>query len=169
MRLSLGGRVQGLAVAFGATTAVAAAIWSWRRLRMHRHHEGSMTGNVLTQLRRFVREPRGTAMVLLASGGRTAVLASAFTITVLAVVGPTAPPVGALLVVYFVGSAAGTATSFPAVTGATEALLTGALVATGVAPTRALVAVLVFRGLTAWAPVPVGLVAARRLRDRRAL
>jgi uncharacterized membrane protein YbhN (UPF0104 family) len=77
--------------------------------------------------------------------------------------------VNAVLVGYLVGTAVGTAVPTPSGIGSTEAALTGMLVAAGLAAGPALSAVLLFRAVTFWAPVPVGLLLARGLRRRRSL
>jgi glycosyltransferase 2 family protein len=59
-------------------------------------------------------------------------------------------------VVYLTGSAVGSAVPTPGGLGAVEAALTGALTAAGMPGTAALTAVLLFRLLTFWLPVPFG-------------
>ena len=53
--------------------------------------------------------------------------------------------------------------------GSGDAALVAMLVATGLTAGPALSAVLLFRAVTFWAPVPVGLLFARGLRHRHAL
>jgi len=77
--------------------------------------------------------------------------------------------VNAILVGYLVGTAVGVAVPTPSGVGSTEAALVGMLVAAGLAAGPALSAVLLFRAITFWAPVPFGLLMARGLRRRSAL
>jgi len=70
---------------------------------------------------------------------------------------------------YLVGAGAATAVPVPAGLGSTEAALVAALVAARIAPGDAVGAVLIFRVVTFWAPVPIGVLAARSLRRKRAL
>jgi uncharacterized membrane protein YbhN (UPF0104 family) len=106
---------------------------------------------------------------MLSSAGTTFVLAVAFAVVVRTIVGGATLPVAALLVAYLVGAAAASAAHVPAIAGSTEIALTAALVASGLPAGPSLAAVLVFRGLTFWAPLPAGLVAVRSLRRRGAL
>ncbi|KAB2375390.1 lysylphosphatidylglycerol synthase domain-containing protein, partial [Actinomadura montaniterrae] len=76
--------------------------------------------------------------------------------------GPADAP--ALLAAYLAGATAGAAVPVPGGIGSTEAALVAALAAGGIAPGPALHAVLVFRAVTFWAPVPVGVLACRTLR-----
>jgi uncharacterized membrane protein YbhN (UPF0104 family) len=117
----------------------------------------------------LARRPGRVSVLLSASAGTTFVLALAFAVVVRIVVGAGAPPLAALAVVYLVGAAAASAIHLPAIAGPTEIALTGALVASGVSAGTALVCVLLFRGLTFWAPVPLGVWALRTLRRRGAL
>ncbi|MGW2308405.1 lysylphosphatidylglycerol synthase domain-containing protein, partial [Actinomadura luteofluorescens] len=59
---------------------------------------------------------------------------------------------------------AGSAVPTPGGVGSTEAALVAALAALGVAAGPALHAVLLFRAVTFWAPVPLGILACRTLR-----
>lgn len=122
------------------------------------------------QLLLLARRPRQLVVMAAASMGTTLVLSVGFAATVHLVAGGAAlPPLGALLAIYLVSAALGGAAPVPAVVGVTEAALVGALTLSGVPFATAVLATVVFRGLTFWAPVPIGLVAARRLRSRRLL
>ncbi|MFC7563413.1 lysylphosphatidylglycerol synthase domain-containing protein [Actinomadura namibiensis] len=68
------------------------------------------------------------------------------------------------LTAYLVGAAAAAAVPSPGGVGSTEAALTGALIALGVTAAPALQTVLLFRAITFWAPVPIGLLTSRTLR-----
>lgn len=161
-----------------AAVAVLAAIalsllvfWALGRARRHGAVSALDThrGHAWDYVTTVVRQPARGTVSLVASAGTTLVLAVAFAVVVRAFAGADAPPVACLLVAYLVGAAAGSALPIPAVVGPTEAALTAALVASGVAGGDALFSVLLFRGVTFWAPVPVGLLALRRLRGRAAL
>ncbi|TDD75029.1 lysylphosphatidylglycerol synthase transmembrane domain-containing protein [Actinomadura rubrisoli] len=112
------------------------------------------------------RRPRDLALTLGASAGTTLVLGLAFALSVLAVPQTEADPgdILALLAAYLVGAAAGSAVPSPGGVGSTEATLVAALAALGIPAGPALQAVLLFRVITFWAPVPVGLLACRTLR-----
>jgi uncharacterized membrane protein YbhN (UPF0104 family) len=73
-------------------------------------------------------------------------------------------PAGALVAIYLVAAAAGGATPLPPFFGVTEAMLIGGLVLAGYSSGSALLSVIIFRAVTYWLPLPVGLWAARRLR-----
>jgi uncharacterized membrane protein YbhN (UPF0104 family) len=148
----------------------AAVILVIRRRRRVHGAEAAVAGrHAWAQIAALVRRPRRASTLLLASAGTTFVLAFAFAIVVLAFAGGAAPSLAALMVIYLIGAAAASAVHVPAIAGPTEIALTAALVASGVHAGPALVSVLVFRGLTFWAPVPVGIVALRALRRRGAL
>jgi uncharacterized membrane protein YbhN (UPF0104 family) len=118
----------------------------------------------------LVKQPARAVTLMFASGGTTLVLALGFALVVSAVMtGGAVPSPAALMVAYLVGAAAASAVHVPAIAGPAELALTGALVASGVPAGQAIVSVLLFRGITFWAPVPVGLFALRWLRNRGAL
>jgi uncharacterized membrane protein YbhN (UPF0104 family) len=73
-------------------------------------------------------------------------------------------PAGALVAIYLVAAAAGGTTPLPPIFGITEAVLIGGLVLAGYSSGSALLSVIIFRAVTYWLPLPVGLWAARRLR-----
>ncbi|WP_372509158.1 lysylphosphatidylglycerol synthase domain-containing protein [Actinomadura madurae] len=62
------------------------------------------------------------------------------------------------------GAAAGSAIPTPGGVGSTEAALVAALAALDIDTGAALHAVLLFRAITFWAPVPLGILACRTLR-----
>jgi glycosyltransferase 2 family protein len=74
-----------------------------------------------------------------------------------------------IAVVYLTGSALGSIVPTPGGLGAVEAALTAGLVATGLHGTEAASAVLLFRLLTFWLPVPVGWVALNYLERKDAI
>jgi uncharacterized membrane protein YbhN (UPF0104 family) len=102
------------------------------------------------------------------SAGTTLVLGVAFAVCTVAVSGTTRDA-GAFLVAYLVGAGAAAAVPIPAGLGSTEAALVAALVAAHINTSAAVQAVLIFRLVTFWAPVPLGILAAHTLRRRRAL
>ncbi|GAA3211903.1 lysylphosphatidylglycerol synthase transmembrane domain-containing protein [Actinocorallia longicatena] len=114
-------------------------------------------------LRDLAHRPRDLCVLMASSLAVAAVLGLAFGLSVLAVPGTQVSPdhLGVLFGAYIVGSAAGSAVPVPGGIGTAEAAFTGALVAVGIAAVPALQAVLIFRAVTFWAPVPVGIAAVR--------
>ncbi|NEA22873.1 lysylphosphatidylglycerol synthase domain-containing protein, partial [Actinomadura bangladeshensis] len=112
------------------------------------------------------RRPRDLLVTLAASAGTTLALGVAFALSVLAVPAAVADPADLLTLVaaYLVGAAAGAAIPLPGGVGSTETALVAALAALGIEPGPALHAVLLFRAVTFWAPVPLGLLSYRTLR-----
>lgn len=121
-------------------------------------------------VRELVTQPRRLGVAAGASTMTTAVLSAGFVLAV-AVWGHAAHPlpVGALIAIYWVAVAASDATPLPAFLGLTEAALIGALVIGGYSAGSATVAVLAFRLVTFWLPLPLGVLATRRLRRARLL
>ena len=78
-------------------------------------------------------------------------------------------PFASVAVVYLTGSALGSIVPTPGGIGAVEAALTAGLRAAGVAGTVAVSAVLLFRLLTFWLPVPAGWAALKYLERQQAL
>lgn len=118
----------------------------------------------------LLRRPADLAVLLLASAGTTVVLGIAMVFSVAAVhrgFGGLSP--GDIVVAFMIGSAVGTSVPIPAGIGSTEAALAAALVPAGVSLTTAVGAVLLFRLITFWGPVPAGIFAGRALRRRGAL
>ncbi|MFG2091119.1 YbhN family protein [Spirillospora sp. NPDC048824] len=148
-----------LLIAAGALL-LAAGLWGRRALR------SAVVGRAVAGLTGLCRRPRDLAVVLAGSASTTLVLGLAFALSVLAVPGTAAGPadVLALVTAYLVGAAAGSAVPSPGGVGSTEAALVAALAALGIAAGPALYAVLLFRAVTFWAPVPLGLMACRTLR-----
>jgi uncharacterized membrane protein YbhN (UPF0104 family) len=160
------------AMAAGAVALSGLGVAVYYLVRRRRHSRGQETAagtHAWQHIGCLVRRPRRASALMLASAGTTFVLAFGFALVVRAVVGGAAPSLAALMVVYLIGAAASSAVHIPTIAGPTEIALTGALVISGVAAGPALVSVLLFRGLTYWAPVPIGFVAVRALRRRGAL
>jgi uncharacterized membrane protein YbhN (UPF0104 family) len=74
-------------------------------------------------------------------------------------------PVGALIAIYLVAAAVGSATPLPPLFCATELALVGGLTLAGYSAKSAILSVIVFRVVTYWLPLPVGIWSARRLRS----
>ncbi|MES9605100.1 lysylphosphatidylglycerol synthase domain-containing protein [Actinomadura sp. NPDC000929] len=138
----------------------AAVLWGRRAVR------SAAARSAAAGLADLCRRPRDLAVTLAASAGTTLVLGVAFALGVLAVPGTAVGPADApaLIAAYLVGAAAGSAVPTPGGVGSTEAALVAALAALGIAAGPALHAVLLFRAVTFWAPVPLGILACRTLR-----
>jgi uncharacterized membrane protein YbhN (UPF0104 family) len=161
-----------LVLGAGAALAVITGIAVCCRARAAALARRARTGvaQALEQVTSMRRRPRDLALLLLASGGTTLMMGLGLVLSVGAVQGlGSIAEVNAILVGYLVGTAVGSAVPTPSGIGSTEAALVGVLVATGLAAGPALSAVLLFRAVTFWAPVPFGVLMARGLRRRRAL
>jgi uncharacterized membrane protein YbhN (UPF0104 family) len=150
--------------------ALAAAAWILRRRRARPGAGLRFAAGALTAVVDIRRRPGDLAALLAASAGTTLMMGLAFVISVMAVPGGASiGKTGALLTAYLIGAAAGQALPVPAGMGSTEAALTAMLLAAQVPAVPAVQAVVLFRVMTFWAPVPVGALAARGLRRRGAL
>jgi uncharacterized membrane protein YbhN (UPF0104 family) len=130
----------------------------------------SATGDALTHMRSLLEQPLLLGSATFASLGTTVALSIAFVLAVHTWAPTTrALPAGALVALYWVATAAATATPLPAFFGVTEAALISGLVLGGYTSSSATTAVLIFRGITCWLPVPIGVWAARKLRRTRLL
>ena len=146
-------------------TGIAALV----RVRARRSHAKTMT-QVWTPLRRLLQRPRSFATLLAASGLTTLILGFAFVASTSMVPGPRpTASVGALLIAFMIGAAAGSAVPVPAGLGSTEAALVAVLVGAQVPAGHAVQEVLIFRALTFWMPAIVGVLATRHLERRNAL
>jgi len=149
-----------LLVVVVALTVVGAVRRRWRAADVAtgaRHATAHLVG--------LASRPRRVTTALVASTCTTVAMSVGFVVAVNAWGHAPAPlPAGALLAVYLVAAAAGGATPLPAFFGVTEAMLVGALTLAGYSTPSALVAVLTFRGVAFWLPLPLGIAAARRLR-----
>jgi uncharacterized protein (TIRG00374 family) len=76
---------------------------------------------------------------------------------------------GALVIAFMLGTAAGTAVPLPAGLGTTEAALMAVLVSLRVPPVVAVQQVLIFRIITFWLPAAIGVFAMHLLRRQDAL
>jgi uncharacterized membrane protein YbhN (UPF0104 family) len=155
-----------LLAAIGAVIVLVA--FAWWRMRGHSGRLIIALGQTLTAMAELLRRPRDLLVTVTATATTTLVLSLAFALSVLAVPGASAPgELMTLLAAYFIGAAAGSALPVPAAIGS-EAALIAALCGAEVSPGHALQAVVLFRAITYWAPVPVGLLATRALRRSQA-
>jgi len=153
------------AVAAGAVIALAA------------RSRGRMFAGAIATLRQAgvhlgacLRRPRRLARAIVASWATTTVLSVGFVLAARAWgSAPSPAPVGALAAIYLVAAAAGGGTPLPAFCGVTEAALVGGLVLAHYSSGSALLAVAIFRGVTYWLPLPIGIFAVRQLRRERIL
>jgi uncharacterized membrane protein YbhN (UPF0104 family) len=138
----------GLVVVAGVVLALPAG------RRLLRARVAPTVGQVLPRLLQVAQQPRklaegvgGTLLLSFAYIGCLAACVQAFH-------GPVA--IASIAVVYLTGSALGSIIPTPGGLGAVEAALTAGLVAAGLHGTEAASAVLLFRLLTFWLPVPIG-------------
>ena len=144
---------------------VVVAVPAGRRLL--RARVAPIFGQVLPQLLEVAQQPRklaqgigGSLLLDLSYIGCLAACARAFGGSV---------AFASVAVVYLTGSALGSIIPTPGGLGAVEAALTAGLIATGMHGTIAASAVLLFRLLTFWLPVPFGWVALSYLERKQAL
>jgi uncharacterized membrane protein YbhN (UPF0104 family) len=124
----------------------------------------------LAHARELASHPGRIGAAALASTATTVAMSLAFVLAV-DVWGqaPTPLPAGALVAVYLVAAAAGGATPLPSFFFVTELALIAALVLAGYSSGSALLAVVVFRVVTYWLPLPVGVWMGHRLRRTQLL
>ncbi len=147
-----------------AALAVAALPWGRRQLRARLV---PALDQVLPRLLEVLQQPRKLAQGI---GGALLLTASyilCLSVCVQAVGGRI--PLTSVAVVYLTGSALGSVVPTPGGLGAVEAALSAGLTATGMSAATAVSAVLLFRMLTFWLPVPLGWVAFGYLQRRQAL
>jgi glycosyltransferase 2 family protein len=151
----------GLVVAAGVVIAVPAG------RRLLRARVQPMLGQVLPRLLEVAQQPRKLAEGL----GGALLLTVAYILCLAACVqafhGSVA--IASIAVVYLTGSALGSIIPTPGGIGAVEAALTAGLVAAGLHGTEAASAVLLFRLLTFWLPVPFGWAALSYLERQDAI
>jgi len=140
---------------------IAAALWPPARVRVTRRLATTAASIRLTRLttrsaaRRLCVAVGGSVLLTLG-------LVLALTASVAAMGGPLHPV--SIGTAFLIGSAVGSVVPTPGGIGTVEAALVTALVASGLAVAVALPAVLVFRALTVWLPVPIGWFAFQVLR-----
>jgi uncharacterized membrane protein YbhN (UPF0104 family) len=160
----LSGRLPMPVLAVLAVLLAAGAVWWCRRPKARRSESRAAA---LTGLLGLLRRPRDLLLALGTSAATTLLMGVAFALSVLAVPGASrGGQVLALLAAYLLASAVGMAVPTPAGIGSTEAALVAVLVAIGINAAAALQAVVLFRLITFWAPVPIGLLTARPLKLR---
>ena len=129
------------------------------------HGVAAQAGEAFRHATELIRRPRRVTAATLASAATTVVLSAGFLLCVDAWGRAANPlPAGAIVAVYLVASALGGATPLPAFLGATEAALVGGLVLGGYSSASAILCVVIFRVMTYWLPLPVGVLAAHHLR-----
>jgi uncharacterized membrane protein YbhN (UPF0104 family) len=145
-----------------ALVVVALGSYVWRR---RRGRLGTVLAATLTALAELRHRPGDLLRAVLASMAMSMTLSLAFALSVLSVPGASSPgALTTLLTAYFIGAAAGSAVPVPAGIGSTEAALVAVLGGAGISTGPALQAIVVFRAITYWAPVPIGILSARVLR-----
>jgi uncharacterized membrane protein YbhN (UPF0104 family) len=135
--------------------------------RLLRARVSPMLGQVLPRLLEVAQHPRklagGIGGALLLTGAYIACLAAC-----VAAFGH-GVPIASIAVVYLTGSAIGSIMPTPGGLGAVEVALTAGLTATGMPGAVAATAVLLFRLLTFWLPVPFGWVSLNYLERKQLL
>jgi uncharacterized membrane protein YbhN (UPF0104 family) len=153
---------------WAVVSVVIAAVLVWRR-RPSARPRRDWTAFWLP-IRDIVRHPGRLTTLAVASGATTLILAFAFAFSVAMVPGPRpAVGLGALLIAYLLGAAAGTALPLPAGLGTTEVALASVLISLHVPAASAVEQVLVFRIVTFWLPAVVGVLVAPSLRRKAAI
>jgi uncharacterized membrane protein YbhN (UPF0104 family) len=157
-------------VTLAVVAALVAAVLIVRRRRPRLAQVAAASRQALGHARALICHPRPLGAAALASTATTVALSAGFVLAV-DVWGRSASPLpaGALVAVYLVASAAGGATPLPSFFAVTEIALVAALVLGGYSSGSALVAVAVFRVVTYWLPLPVGVWMGQRLRKTRLL
>jgi uncharacterized membrane protein YbhN (UPF0104 family) len=152
-------------------TLVATVILAmWWRARRRRGRSTRRWREFCIPIAQLARRPTRLATLLVASGSTTVVLGIAFVASAAMVPGPQPHAgLGALLVAFMIGAAAGSSVPVPAGLGSTEAALIGVLMAAHVPAGHAMQQVLIFRLITFWAPAIVGVFTTRYLYRRRAI
>jgi len=148
-----------------ALAAAVAALPAGRRLL--RARVVPTINQVLPQLLQMAQHPRklaqgigGTLLLSAAYIGCLAVCVRALGVSL---------PIASVAVVYLTGSAIGSLVPTPGGIGAVEAALSAGLTAAGMPAAAAVSAVLLYRLLTFWLPVPIGWLALKYLERRQAL
>jgi len=151
----------GLVVAAGVVLALPAG------RRLLRARVAPTLGQVLPRLLEIAQQPRKLAEGI----GGALLLTMAYILCLAACVQAFGGSVAfaGIAVVYLTGSALGSIVPTPGGLGAVEAALTAGLAAAGLHGTEAASAVLLFRLLTFWLPVPIGWVALNYLERKDAI
>lgn len=131
---------------------------------------GRGTRDALAHVRVLVARPARWLTAMAASMATTVTVSVGFVLAVDAWGHSATPlPAGALVAIYLVAATAGAATPLPSFFGVTEATLFGALTLGGYSSSSAIVTIVVFRAVSYWLPLPMGLWAGRRLRQANLL
>ena len=148
-----------------ATALVIVATPPGRRLL--RARIAPMLGQVVPRLLDVAQRPAKLAQGV----GGTLLLTAAYVLCLAASVRALAGsvPLASIAVVYLTGSAVGSIVPTPGGLGAVEAALSAGLIAVGLPGATAISAVLLFRTLTFWLPVPVGWGALSYLQRKQVL
>jgi len=148
-----------------AIAATVAALPAGRRLL--RARVAPTINQVLPQLLQIAQHPRKLAEGIGGTLLLTAAYIGCLAVCVKALGGSI--PIASVAVVYLTGSAIGSLVPTPGGLGAIEAALSAGLTAAGMPGAAAVSAVLLYRLLTFWLPVPIGWLALRYLERRQAL
>ena len=151
----------GLVVLAGVVIAVPAG------RRLLRARVQPMLGQVLPRLLEVAQQPRKLAEGL--GGALLLTVANILCLAACVQAFHGSAAIAGIAVVYLTGSALGSIIPTPGGVGAVEAALTAGLVATGLHGTEAASAVLLFRLLTFWLPVPFGWAALSYLERQSAI
>jgi uncharacterized membrane protein YbhN (UPF0104 family) len=145
-------------VAAAAAVAAVVATWLLRdRLR-----------GPIAACAQIMRRPGDLLVMMAASAATTLVMGIAFALSMLAIPAAASPgQTATLIAIYMIGAAAGGVVPGPGGLGSTEAALVALLSITGIQTTSALSGVLIFRAITHWAPVPIGLLCAGSLHNAK--
>ena len=139
-------------------------------LTRRRHRLRPAIAGFWTPTRAIATCPTRLATLLGASGTTTLVMGFAFVAATRLLPGPTPHGgLGAVLVAYMLGAAAGSSVPVPAGLGSTEAALVAVLVGLHVPAAHAVQVVFVYRIITFWLPAAIGVVVTRGLRRAGAL
>ena len=161
---AVGGETLAVGAAVAAAVCAVAGLAGW----LLRDRLRGAVADGFRVCAQMLRRPGDMLVMLLASAATTLVMGVAFAVSMLAVPGAVSPgQIGTLLTIFMIGAAAGGVVPGPGGLGSTEAALVALLAVVGVGAAEALSGVLIFRALTHWAPVPIGLLAAGTVRRRK--
>ena len=154
-------------VIVGLVTAALGVAVVPRGRRLLRARLGPALGQVLPRLLEVLQQPRKLAQGI----GGALLLTASYILCLAACVQALGGSIAltSVAVVYLTGSALGSVVPTPGGLGTVEAALSAGLTATGMSAATAVSAVLLFRLLTFWLPIPVGWIAFGYLGRRQAL
>jgi uncharacterized membrane protein YbhN (UPF0104 family) len=151
-----------------AILLVAALVMRGRRAA--RVHVAAGVRQAISHAHELVCHPGRLGAAALASTATTVAMSAGFVLAVDVFARSATPlPAGALVAIYLVAAAAGGATPLPSFFVVTELALIAALVLAGYGSGSAVVAVLAFRAITYWLPLPLGVWMGQRLRKAKLL